>query len=150
MKKLRVYIDTSVIGGCFDPGFEVESNALFERAGKGDMTLVTSDLLVAEIKTAPQMVRDFYQSLPANVVEVVVADPEAEGLQAAYLAAGVVGPANEDDALHVAIATTARCDVIVSWNFRHIVHYDKIRGYNAVNIREGYPAIAIHSPKEVV
>jgi hypothetical protein len=55
-----------------------------------------------------------------------------------------------DDAHHVAIATVARVDVIVSWNFRHIVHFDKIRGFNAVNFREGYPAMEIRSPKELV
>jgi predicted nucleic acid-binding protein len=150
MKKQRVYIDTSVIGGCFDAEFETESNALFDLAHNGEITLVMSDLLLAEIKNAPQEVRDLYQSLPSDLVDVVVAGPEADALQVAYMAAGVVGPANDDDALHVAIATTAGCDIIVSWNFRHIVHYDKIRGYNAVNIREGYSAIAIHSPKEVV
>ena len=71
-------------------------------------------------------------------------------MYAAYLSAGVVGPANEGDAMHVAAATVANCDIIVSWNLKHIVHYDKIRGYNAVNLREGYRTLAIHSPKEVV
>ena len=55
-----------------------------------------------------------------------------------------------DDAHHVAIATAERVDMIVSWNFQHIVHFDKIRGFNAVNLREGYSPIEIRSPKEVV
>jgi hypothetical protein len=50
----------------------------------------------------------------------------------------------------VAIASVNRASMIVSWNFRHIVHYEKIRGFNAVNLREGYPPIAIYSPKEVI
>jgi hypothetical protein len=79
-----------------------------------------------------------------------VTSDEAVALHQAYLVAGVVGPSNENDALHVAIATVENCDIIVSWNFKHIVHFDKIRGYNAVNLREGYSVIAIHSPKEVV
>jgi hypothetical protein len=61
-----------------------------------------------------------------------------------------VGSANEDDALHVALATVNNCDMIVSWNFKHIVHYDKIRAYNGINIRLGYSVIAIYSPKEVI
>lgn len=62
----------------------------------------------------------------------------------------MVGLASEADDLHVANATVARVDFIVSWNFRHIVHFDKIRGDNAVNLREGYGMLDIHSPKEVV
>ena len=109
-----------------------------------------SDLLAFEIQNAPSVVRDLYESLSDDLVELVMAGLEDDALHAAYLAAGVVGPASDGDAMHVAIATIANCDIIVSWNFRHIVHYEKIRGYNAVNIREGYRTIAIHSPKEVV
>lgn len=150
MRKQRVYIDTSVMGGCFDVGFREASIALLESALRGDITLVLSDLLALEVQNAPPYVRDLYESLPNDMVDFVVAGPEEDALHEAYLLAGVVGPANEDDAMHVAIATVGNCDIIVSWNFRHIVHYDKIRGYNAVNIREGYRTIAIHSPSEVV
>ena len=146
----RVYIDASVVGGCFDPGFSDESLALFDMARRGDIILVISDLLVAEIEKAPENVRGFLAAVPPNLVETVEIEDEAVALHSAYLAAGVVGASSENDALHVAAASVADCDIIVSWNFRHIVHFDKIRGYNAVNIREGYGVIAIHSPKEVV
>ncbi|MCL5103358.1 MAG: PIN domain-containing protein [Armatimonadetes bacterium] len=150
MKKQRVYIDTSVIGGCFDNEFAVESVALFDMARNGEVVLVVSDVLVAEIESAPERVKELYASLPPDTVEKVNADDESDRLRQAYIAAGVVGPARYDDALHVATATASGSDLIVSWNFKHIVHYDKIRGYNAVNIREGYHTIAIYSPKEVV
>ena len=52
--------------------------------------------------------------------------------------------------MHVAVATVANCDVIVSWNFKHIVHYQKIPLFNAVNVLEGYNSIWIHSPQEVI
>ena len=74
----------------------------------------------------------------------------AWSLRDAYLAAGVVGPSSRNDAEHVALATVARADLIVSWNFKHLVHIDKIRGFNAVNLRDGYPTLEIRSPKEVV
>ena len=67
-----------------------------------------------------------------------------------YLDAGVVGPASGNDALHVAIATVARADVVASWNFKHIVHMDKVRGFNAVNLSEGSPLIDIRSPLELI
>lgn len=60
------------------------------------------------------------------------------------------GPPHDKDAHHIALATVARADLVVSWNFKHIVHWEKMRGFNAVNLREGYPLIEIHSPREVV
>ena len=77
-------------------------------------------------------------------------DTDALALQRAYLSAGIVGPKSSDDALHVALATIAEADLIVSWNFRHIVHFEKVPRYNAVNRLSGWRELAIHSPKEVI
>jgi predicted nucleic acid-binding protein len=150
MRALRLYVDSSVIGGCFDAEFAEESQRLVEMAEHGDVVLLVSDLLARELAEAPTQVIEMYQSLPQNATESVETTTEAQSLQEAYLKAGVVGPAAAADALHVALATVARADAIVSWNFRHIVHLEKIRGFNSVNMREGYGIIAIHSPKEVV
>lgn len=150
MKKLRIYVDTSVIGGCFDTEFAAESQALIQMARNGEVVLIVSDLLVEELRTAPEPVRRFYDSLPREALEGFPTSIEADRLHRAYLAAGVVGLAAEDDAQHVANATAARADMIVSWNFKHIVHFDKIKAYNAVNAREGYSVLAIHTPKEVI
>jgi hypothetical protein len=54
------------------------------------------------------------------------------------------------DAQHIAIATISRVEVLVSWNFRHIVNLQRIRGYNAVNLRDGYPLLEIRTPQEVI
>lgn len=51
--------------------------------------------------------------------------------------------------LHIALATVADVDLLVSWNFKHIVRFDKIRLFNAVNLEQGYKPLAIHSPREV-
>ena len=75
---------------------------------------------------------------------------EATRLQAAYLSASILTDKSSDDALHVAIATVSECSIIVSWNFKHIVHFDKIPLYNAVNRQNGFPEIAIYSPREVI
>ncbi len=150
VKKLRIYIDTSVIGGCFDKEFSAESGALFDMARDGKAVLVISDLLVAELEDAPKQVADLLRTLPPEAFERVEVSEEAVRLRDGYISAGVLGAASENDALHVALASVNYSDMIVSWNFRHIVHYDKIRGFNAVNLKEGYSIIAIHSPKEVV
>jgi hypothetical protein len=83
-------------------------------------------------------------------VEAIADSEEVRRLRDLYLADRVVGPAQANDAHHVALATVAKADMIVSWNFKHVVHFEKIRGFNAVNIREGYAPIAIYSPPEVV
>ena len=75
---------------------------------------------------------------------------EATVLAEAYLAARVVPAGSRVDALHVALASVARADAVVSWNFKHLVQLQRIRGFHAVNVLRGYPLIEIRSPLEVV
>jgi predicted nucleic acid-binding protein len=146
----RVYVDTSVIGGCLDEEFASESRALLEMAENGKIMLLLSELLVRELEDAPPEVRAVLTRLAPDTVERLFINEESERLLAAYLRAKVVGSQHANDAHHVAIATVARADVILSWNFKHIVHWDRIRMFNAVNLREGYPIAEIRSPKEFV
>jgi predicted nucleic acid-binding protein len=150
MKTLRIYIDTSVVGGCQDEEFMDESLKLMEMARSGAILLLVSEVLADELALAPVRVQSVLADLPASALEPVPLSAEAEALQSAYLEAGVVGPQHGSDAMHVALATVSRADMIVSWNFKHIVHFDKIRGFNAANLKEGYLPIEIRSPKEVV
>ncbi len=150
MKPLRIYVDTSVIGGCLDDKFTDDSRALLELARQGRVRLVVSDLIVNEIVDAPVNVREVFDSLLATHPETAIMNRETVALQQEYLKARVVGPASADDAHHVAIATVWHADVIASWNFKHLVHVDKIRGFNAVNQRMGHYAIDIRTPTEIV
>ena len=150
MKRLRIYADTSVIGGCIDEEFAEQSSALLDLVRRREITLLVSDLLADELMEAPTEVKAVFDSLPETCVERVQISPESEYLRDRYVAAGVVTPSSSDDAHHVALATMAKADMIVSWNFKHIVHFEKMRGFNSVNLREGYQAIEIHSPREVV
>jgi len=146
----RVYVDTSVIGGCLDEQFAEESKALLEMARRGEIRLLVSDVVIQELEQAPAEVRHVLAGLPVEAVEYLSRSEESKALRDAYEKAGVVGRDGSLDAHHVALATIARADLIVSWNFKHIVHVEKIRGYNSVNLWEGYPAIDIRSPREVV
>jgi len=150
MKVLRIYLDTSVFGGCLDAEFAGESKQLLADIGLGRFIVVVSDTLLAELAGAPPAVRGLLAGLPSQQTETVGLTAEIEVLRDAYVAAGVVGPASREDAEHIAIATVAGVDMVVSWNFKHIVHYEKIAGYNAVNILHGYKPVLIYSPKEVV
>ena len=149
-RKLRIYVDTSVIGGCLDTEFAAASNALLDMARQGRIVLLLSDLLATELSRAPRNVQNVLSSLSPEHTETVPETFETQRLRDLYISAGVATRAQANDALHVALATIARADMIVSWNFKHIVHFDKIRGFNSVNIREGLPPIAIYSPLEVI
>jgi predicted nucleic acid-binding protein len=149
-KKLRIYVDTSVVGGCFDDEFDEASLALFDEIKAGKFILVISSLTTKELKQAPEKVRKVLAELPSEMVEIIPDYPEIIQLRDAYLSANVVGPASSADAQHIAAASVAEVDMVVSWNFKHIVHYDKIAGYHSVNLLNGYKQILIYSPKEVV
>jgi predicted nucleic acid-binding protein len=110
---------------------------------------VTSPVVARELAEAPPEVREFSQPI-ADAGEEALITNEALRLHQAYLEAGIVGERQSDDALHVALATAAGCAVIVSWNFRHIVHLEKVPLYNAVNAMNGYNPLAIYSPLEVI
>ena len=145
----RIYADTSVFGGVFDLEFTRFSRRFFDQARAGLFQLVVSDVVEGEISPAPPEVRDFYQSM-LPFAEAVRGFEAALDLREAYIAAGVVTPKALTDALHVATATVSHCSVLTSWNCVHIVHFQKIALYNAVNTLKGYPEIAIHTPMEVI
>ena len=150
MHRQRIYVDTSVIGGCHDEQFAEESRALVEMARRGELILLLSDLLFQELEDAPDEILDLIAGLPPDSYEMVSTTDEARLLRDQYIAAEILGPSSEDDALHVAIATVCRADLMLSWNFKHILHIDKIRAFNAVNLLQGYQPIDIRSPREVV
>ena len=149
MKK-RIYTDKSVIGGCLDVEFEDGSIPLFESFGSGKSIIVISSLTLAELEKAPKPVQDILRKVPSEFVEYVEFSEGVNDLAEAYLKAGVITKKSRVDAQHIATATTNRVDVLVSWNFKHIVNLERIHGYNSVNLKLGYPMIEIRTPTEVL
>ena len=121
----RVYIDTSVIGGMFDEEFQVFTKLFFGRVFRKEIRLITSDLLEGELVNAPERVSEFYWSLPKEQCEFVKATTESDGLAEQYIAEKVVGLTSLAACQHIAIATLNKADVLVSWNFQHIVNLRK-------------------------
>lgn len=150
MKRTRLYADTSVFGGCFDEEFAEPSRRLMEQIKTGRFVLLLSQTALEELADAPEHVQALLDELPEGSVEVLDLTGDVLRLRDAYLEAGVVGPNSLLDAEHIATATIARADIVVSWNFKHIVQFERIRGYNSVNLRFGYPILSIHSPYEVI
>lgn len=146
----RVYIDTSVIGGCIDDEFAIWSNSLFDEFRNGVKIAVVSDLTRRELEAAPSNVKKILSTISGAHIESVFLSGEAESLALNYLKNKVVSSKHLVDAQHIAIASVERVDVLVSWNFKQIVNLDRIHAFNAVNIKLGYPLLEIRSPIEVL
>ncbi len=146
----RIYLDTSVIGGCLDIEFQEWSRKLFDEFKKGKKIAVISDVTLVELENARQEVRDLLNLIPEESKEYVLNDEEAEDLANAYLREGAITKKFREDALHIAIATINKVDVLVSWNFKHIVNLDRIKKYNGVNLMNGYPILEIRNPREIL
>ena len=148
-KTISAYADTSVFGGVFDDEFREPSRAFIDTVRAGRFTLVTSELVRQEIAAAPEDVRQLFDDM-LPVAQIATITDETLRLQQAYLSASIVSQRFATDALHVALATVFGASMTVSWNFRHIVNFQKIPKYNAVNKLHGYSDIAIYSPLEVI
>lgn len=146
---ISVYAGTSVFGGAFDDEFRTPSKAFVDAVSAGRFALLTSELVRQEIAAAPPAVRQVFDDL-LSIAEIATVTAETIQLQQAYLHAGIVSERFATDAMHVALATVSGASMIVSWNFRHIVNFQKIPKYNAVNKLHGYGEIAIYSPLEVI
>jgi predicted nucleic acid-binding protein len=143
------YADTSVFGGVFDEGFDETSKAFFQQVKEKRFKLVISPIVQKEIELAPENVRQFFDEITESADFIAISE-EALLLRQAYLDAGIVTQKSTADALHVALATVAKCQLIVSWNFKHIVHFQKVPLYRAINTIKGYKEINIYSPPEVI
>jgi hypothetical protein len=146
----RIYVDTSVIGGCFDEEFSYGSNILIDEFKSGAKICVFSDLTLDELENAPLSVRSILDRIPDEYKEFIILDDEAKHLSQLYLDEKAVSEKFREDAEHIAIATINRIDVLVSWNFKHIVNLNRIRIFNAVNLKYGYPELEIRSPLEIL
>ena len=149
MKTPVIYLDTSVIGGCFDREFEKWSNGLIKDLENGFFKGATSEVVATELELAPLEVKQKYKEFLKTEIEMYNIDKEVNFLVEAYLARKIVTKKYRNDLIHIALATVNNADILVSWNFKHIVHYDKISKFNSVNLEYGYRQLTILSPREV-
>jgi hypothetical protein len=150
MKRQRIYIDTSIVGGFFDEEFEKETKLLFQRLENKEIIFVVSTVLGKELENAPVHVKNLLNNYDENSFERVDLTDEAKELADKYIAENVVGRTSLDDCRHIALATINNADVLASWNFKHIVNLIRIRGYNAVNLKNGYTTLEIRNPKDLI
>ena len=146
----RIYLDTSVIGGCFDDEFSLWSKKLFREFEDRKKIAVISDLTLEELEAAPASVKALPHKISQYALEMVSFGDKAEALAKEYIRQLVVTNLHLADAQHIAIATVEKVDVLVSWNFKQIVNLNKIHLFNSVNSKLGYPVLEIRSPREVL
>ena len=147
---MRLYVDTSVFGGVFDEEFSEESEIFFSLVRRGELIAVISSLTEKELSPAPEIVRNVLETLPQSSVIRIPVTKEAELLAEEYIVRGAVGRQFAADALHIAVATLSSAELVVSWNFKHIVNIFRIRKYNSVNLLFGHRQLEIRSPREVL
>ena len=148
MQKQKLYIDTSVFGGYYDEEFAEFTTPLFERLNNGEFKLLFSTVTQDELENAPQRVRDLVKQLKTDSTDFVEVTEEAIDLATEYINEKVVGQTSFADCLHIALATINQADYLISWNFKHIVNVQRIRGYNAINLKNGYKLLEIRSPRD--
>ncbi|MDI1354287.1 MAG: PIN domain-containing protein [bacterium] len=148
MVRQRIYIDTSVFGGYYDEEFSEHTIPLFNRLRNNEFILLFSTVTQEELDNAPEKVKDLVKSIKRESTDFIDTTDEAVELAAEYILEKIVGETSYADCLHIALATINRADFLVSWNFKHIVNVERIRGYNSINIKNGYKQLEIRSPRE--
>lgn len=147
---MKVYADTSTIGGCFDIEFKEWSLALFLEYQQGSKTIMLSDLTIQELEFAREEIRDKITEVPKEQIISLGVNDEAIKLAETYINEGALTNKSYNDALHIALATINNADVLASWNFKHIVNINRIRLYNSINLKLGYKMIEIRTPREIL
>lgn len=146
---MKFYVDTSVWGGYDDKEFSEWTIPFFEQARKGKFIIVLSDVTVGELQKAPELIRKLPTTIPPDFLELVNISEEQFALADKYVQEGVLTTKFYSDAQHIAISSILKVDSLVSWNFRHMVNFFRIRQYNSINLKFGYSTIDIRTPKEV-
>ncbi|MDH5603768.1 MAG: hypothetical protein OEY51_07510, partial [Cyclobacteriaceae bacterium] len=136
-------------GGYYDDEFSADTIPFFERIAEEQIIVLVSEILEEELSDAPDFVKELFESILDGEIQYVNVTTEVEKLAETYIDEKVVGKTSFADCTHIALASINKADILVSWNFKHIVNIDRIRGYNSVNLKLGYPILEIRTPKEI-
>jgi len=148
--KDKIYVDTSVLGGFYDIEFEKDTKIFFNRILNKEFSVFISEITETELAFAPEKVKELVNLIPKECLTKLSITKEVDELANTYISEKALGKASLNDAYHIAIATVNKINVLVSWNFKHIVNLNKIRLFNSVNVKLGYSLIEIRCPKELI
>jgi predicted nucleic acid-binding protein len=155
MRVPTIYLETTIFNFPFSddaPNYKADAIKLFSEIKAGKFLPFTSEYVTRELvvtKDADKLKKMEY--LLSNYgITIIPANPEIERLADVYIAAGVIPKKHATDALHIASATVANLDYIISLNFKHIVKHKTIIETEIINAREGFKRVFIHTPAEVI
>jgi predicted nucleic acid-binding protein len=131
-----------------DDEFKEVTRQFFDRIEAKEFLIYFSEVNETELVLAPQNVKDVKLKIPVECLRYIEIDDEAEQLAQTYISEKALGKASTNDAYHIALASVNRLDCLISWNFKHIVNFDKIKQFNSINLKLGYPLIDIRTPLE--
>ena len=150
MRKLKVYLDTSVISHLEQedvPEKMAETRKLWEMFRNGEYDVYVSPVTLAELVRCEEPKRSklfgyldeiHYTRLPAS--------EDVSDVAQKIIDMGILTAKSINDCQHIAAALVGGCDCIASWNFKHLVNIRTIHGVRAIANLEGYPMIDIVSP----
>lgn len=151
---MKVYLDTSVISYLDQkdtPERMKETQDMWEFFKKGQYEVYISDVVVYEIKKCSmekrEILLDYLDQIEYNIIET---DENTVSLAEKFIDFGVLKRKSYDDCRHIAAAVLAGCDIIISWNFKHIVNVKTIQGVKAVTTYEGYKDLMIYPPSALL
>ena len=149
-----IYLETTIFNFPFAndaPQYQADTLKLFEEIKNGKFKPFTSVYVKQELEAAPESMRkERLQLIQEYKVEVLQANKEAERLAKLYIKEKIIPGRYLTDAFHIAAATVAGMDYIISLNFRHIVKHKTIFETEVINTREGFKRVFIHTPAEVI
>lgn len=154
MKTMKVYLDTSVISYLDQkdaPERMKETQHMWELFKKGRYEIYISDIVVYEINKCRtekrEILLDYLDQIEYNIIET---DENTVSLAEKFIDFGILKRKSYDDCRHIAAAVLAECDLIISWNFKHIVNVKTIQGVKAVTTYEGYKDLMIYPPSALL
>ena len=154
MKILRLYLETTIFNFKFaddSPDKKEDTNKLFYEIGQGKYIPYTSDYVLQELLRAEEPKRTKMVDLIKQYnIAFLEANENAEFLADKYVSENIIPQKYKTDGIHIAMATIHDLDIIISYNFHHIVKLKTIIGTESINLREGYKKIGIYSPTEVI
>jgi predicted nucleic acid-binding protein len=154
VKKLRIYLDTSVIG-CLDqadsPDRMADTLALWEQIKAGLYDVVISDVVLEEILSCAESKRKYLLNMLLQIDYTIMKETkETLSLARRFIEHNVLTQKSFDDCRHIACAVVAGCDIITSWNFKHMVKLRTVNGVRIINLMEGYRTVEIYPPTMLI
>jgi len=151
----KIYLETSVLNFVFaddSPDKKADTIKLFKEIREGKYIPFTSDYVKEEIDDATDLKKRYGMNdlIIEYNIERLQKTERIECLAEEYVKEGIIPEKYKTDAIHIAAATVYGLDIILSWNFQHIVKRKTILKTGEVNLRNGYNKVEIYSPSEVI